>query len=153
MVVGTVYNMTLYPRHAPKATIKTYMYDEPGTAVTWAESLPRWPRRYHLQLIHSTPLDVGPLRNRTNGLRSFFVFKALRMCRFASSPSKAASSQLPSIVPGRLLASVGRTLRIYELGKRKLWGHSSMSRRNHVRLRKCEYKNIPEGIMWMPGDL
>merc|ERR1712032_1769827 len=30
----------------------------------------------------------------------------------------------------------GKTLRIYELGKRKL-------------LRKCEYRNIPEGIMWM----
>jgi splicing factor 3B subunit 3 len=88
LVVGTVYNMTLYPRHAPKATIKTYMYDE----------------RYHLQLIHSTPLDDVPL--------CLFPFE------------------------GRLLASVGRCLRIYELGKRKL-------------LRKCEYKNIPEGLMWM----
>jgi len=88
LVVGTVYNMTLYPRHAPKATIKTYMYDE----------------RYHLQLIHSTPLDDVPL--------CLFPFE------------------------GRLLASVGRNLRIYELGKRKL-------------LRKCEYKNIPEGLMWM----
>lgn len=88
LVVGTVYNMTLYPRHAPKATIKTYMYDE----------------RYHLQLIHSTPLDDVPL--------CLFPFE------------------------GRLLASVGKCLRIYELGKRKL-------------LRKCEYKNIPEGIMWM----
>jgi len=88
LVVGTVYNMTLYPRHAPKATIKTYMYDE----------------RYHLQLIHSTPLDDVPL--------CLFPFE------------------------GRLLASVGKALRIYELGKRKL-------------LRKCEYKNIPEGIMWL----
>eukprot|EP00746_Dinoflagellata_sp_MGD_P091760 gnl/MRDRNA2_/MRDRNA2_36348_c0_seq1.p1 gnl/MRDRNA2_/MRDRNA2_36348_c0~~gnl/MRDRNA2_/MRDRNA2_36348_c0_seq1.p1 ORF type:complete len:1184 (-),score=253.37 gnl/MRDRNA2_/MRDRNA2_36348_c0_seq1:15-3260(-) len=88
LVVGTVYNMTLYPRHAPKATIKTYMYDE----------------RYHLQLIHSTPLDDVPL--------CLFPFE------------------------GRVLASVGKCLRIYELGKRKL-------------LRKCEYKNIPEGIMWM----
>ncbi|CAJ1389864.1 unnamed protein product [Effrenium voratum] len=88
LVVGTVYNMTLYPRHAPKATIKTYMYDE----------------RYHLQLIHSTPLDDVPL--------CLFPFE------------------------GRLLASVGKNLRIYELGKRKL-------------LRKCEYKNIPEGLMWM----
>jgi splicing factor 3B subunit 3 len=88
LVVGTVYNMTLYPRHAPKATIKTYMYDE----------------RYHLQLLHSTPLDDVPL--------CLFPFE------------------------GRLLASVGKCLRIYELGKRKL-------------LRKCEYKNIPEGIMWM----
>ncbi|CAE7661655.1 Sf3b3, partial [Symbiodinium microadriaticum] len=88
LVVGTVYNMTLYPRHAPKATIKTYMYDE----------------RYHLQLIHSTPLDDVPL--------CLFPFE------------------------GRLLASVGKCLRIYELGKRKL-------------LRKCEYKNIPEGLMWM----
>ena len=49
LVVGTVYNMTpgpicrlgghfecflrLYPRHAPKATIKTYMYDEPGPLI------------------------------------------------------------------------------------------------------------------------
>lgn len=80
--------MTLYPRHAPKATIKTYMYDE----------------RYHLQLIHSTPLDDVPL--------CLFPFE------------------------GRLLASVGKALRVYELGKRKL-------------LKKCEYKNIPEGIMWM----
>ncbi|CAK9005201.1 Probable splicing factor 3B subunit 3 [Durusdinium trenchii] len=88
LVVGTVYNMTLYPRHAPKATIKTYMYDE----------------RYHLQLIHSTPLDDVPL--------CLFPFE------------------------GRLLASVGKNLRVYELGKRKL-------------LRKCEYKNIPEGLMWM----
>lgn len=88
LVVGTVYNMTLYPRHAPKATIKTYMYDE----------------RYHLQLIHSTPLDDVPL--------CLFPFE------------------------GRLLASVGHTLRVYELGKRKL-------------LKKCEYKNIPEGIMWI----
>jgi splicing factor 3B subunit 3 len=37
---------------------------------------------------------------------------------------------------GRLLVAAGRTLRIYELGKRKL-------------LRKCEYRGIPEGIMWM----
>ncbi|CAK0850913.1 unnamed protein product [Prorocentrum cordatum] len=89
LVVGTVYNMTLYPRHAPKATIKTYMYDE----------------RYHLQLIHSTPLDDVPL--------CLFPFE------------------------GRLLASVGKALRIYELGKRKLLR------------RDCEYKNIPEGIMWI----
>merc|ERR1719482_305946 len=88
LVVGTVYNMTLYPRHAPKATIKTYMYDE----------------KYQLQLIHSTPLDDVPL--------CLFPFE------------------------GRLLASVGKMLRIYELGKRKL-------------LKKCEYKNIPEGIMWI----
>jgi len=37
---------------------------------------------------------------------------------------------------GRLLASIGNKIRILELGKRKL-------------LKKCEYKNIPEGIMWM----
>jgi splicing factor 3B subunit 3 len=37
---------------------------------------------------------------------------------------------------GRLLVAAGRTLRIYELGKRKL-------------LRKCEYRGIPEGLMWM----
>ena len=34
---------------------------------------------------------------------------------------------------GRLLVAAGRTLRIYELGKRKL-------------LRKCEYRGIPEGF-------
>jgi len=88
LVVGTAYNMTLHPRHAPRATIKTYIYDE----------------RYNLQLIHSTPIDDVPL--------CLFPFE------------------------GKLLASVGKNLRIYELGKRKL-------------LRKCEFKNIPEGITWM----
>lgn len=37
---------------------------------------------------------------------------------------------------GKLLASIGKCVRIYSLGKKKL-------------LRKCEYKNFPEGIMWM----
>lgn len=41
MVVGTVYNMTLHPRHAAECYIKTYMYDD----------------QYQLQLIHSTPVE------------------------------------------------------------------------------------------------
>eukprot|EP00397_Hematodinium_sp_SG-2012_P002911 GEMP01002919.1.p1 GENE.GEMP01002919.1~~GEMP01002919.1.p1 ORF type:complete len:1075 (+),score=238.62 GEMP01002919.1:465-3689(+) len=88
LVVGTAYNMTLHPRHAPRCTIKTYIYDE----------------KYQMQLIHVTPVDGVPL--------CVFPFE------------------------GKLLASIGNKVRIYELGKRKL-------------LKKCEYKNIPEGIMWM----
>lgn len=88
IVVGTAYNMTLHPRHAPRCTLKTYTYDE----------------NYQMVLIHVTPVDGVPL------------------CVYPYE--------------GRLLASIGNKLRIYELGKRKL-------------LRKCEYKNIPEGIMWM----
>jgi len=80
--------MTLHPRHAPKCTIKTYMYDE----------------NYKLILLHSTPVE------------------SVCQCLFPFE--------------GRLLAGVGGTLKIFELGKQKL-------------LRKCEYRNIPETIMWL----
>ena len=88
LVIGTAYSMSLHPRSAPRATIKTYVYDA----------------QYQLQLIHTTALEDVPTY--------LFPFE------------------------GRLLAAVGKNLRIYELGKRKL-------------LRKCEFKMIPEGINWM----
>ena len=45
LVVGTAQNMTLHPRRAQASWIKTYLYDE----------------NWHLQLIHSTPVEDVPI--------------------------------------------------------------------------------------------
>jgi len=86
LVVGTVKDMTLYPRSAAGGFLYTYIVSNGGRT---------------LELVHKTPVDDVPYA----------------LCPFQ----------------GRLLVGSGKTLRIYELGKKKL-------------LRKCENKAFPNFI-------
>lgn len=113
VVVGTVTGMAYHPRAFTSCALRTYRIVQMAGVPVDAQGVevePGSPRAvgtrqaYRLQFLHCTPVEDVP---------------------YALQPT--------SLIGGRLLAGVGRTLRLYELGKKKL-------------LRKGEARGFPSLI-------
>jgi splicing factor 3B subunit 3 len=114
VVVGTAKDLRLKPRRSAGGFVHVYRVENS-----------------QLTLVHKTPLDDVPTALCPfQGLLLFLLLFYFRYYIFCPLHTKTLTNFYFYFFTGRLLVGVGKVLRIYDMGKKKL-------------LRKCENKNFP----------